>query len=773
MRFMTKALELNQILDEISKYAKSETIQNEIHNLEPITDYDVIMRQLDEVMDMTSVLQRAGSIPLIPDYDIHELLKYAGLDRVFSIQELLYIRLFLIMERDILKYYRESVRNKIPFRTLQHYFDDLHTHQSLLSYIQSKIDEDGVVLDDATPELLKIRRELSKLDKQLQDKLHRILTDQSAYLNEMVIVIRNNRYCIPVKDTFKNKIKGVVHDMSASKQTVYIEPEATRQITAEIEHLKVSEEKEIQKIIALLSEEVHECSESLKDNLDLFLSLDFNASKAQYAIRLNAVKPSVNQEGIISLVKAKHPLLDQQTAVPITLELNKDIKTLLITGPNTGGKTVALKTVGLLTLMMQCGILIPANEESNLSIFDQVFADIGDEQSILQSLSTFSSHLTKIISMIDEVKDNTLILLDELGSGTDPNEGVSLAIAILNAFKSYDVRMMVTTHYSELKSYAYEQSNMTTASVAFDKKTLKPLYYLQMGTTGSSHAFLIARRLGLKESVVKDAETVYQGRQTDLAKVMEKLNDEMLYFEKQKEKLSFEISEARREKKEYQQSREKLLKEQDAIIENIKFKEESKWNQLKDEARAIISELQSKSKLTNPEIAAIKFQLNQGSSQDDSHRLTDELSIGDEVFIIPYQQYGKIESIKNEEYRVIFGKFDMYFKKTDLRKDEKKKEPKKIVRQEKKSQEQIPEKKASFELDLRGYRFEEVKEAMDQAIDSALLTGIQSMRIIHGFGSGAVRKAVYDYIRSSTYIKSSRFGGEGEGLNGVTIITLK
>ena len=773
MRFMTKALELNQILNEISRYAKSETIQNEINNLEPITDYDVIMRQLDEVMDMTSVLQRAGSIPLIPDYDIHELLKYAGLERVFSIQELLYIRLFLAMERDILKYYREAIRNKIPFRTLQHYFDDMHNHQSLLSYIHSKIDEDGVVLDDATPELLKIRRELSKLDKQLQDKLHRILTDQSAYLNEMVIVIRNNRYCIPVKDTYKNKIKGVVHDMSASKQTVYIEPEATRQITAEIEHLKVSEEKEIQKIIALLSEEVHACSSTLKDNLDLFLSLDFNASKAQYAIGLNAVKPNVNQEGLISLVKAKHPLLDQKTAVPITLELNKDIKTLLITGPNTGGKTVALKTVGLLTLMMQCGILIPANEESNLSIFDQVFADIGDEQSILQSLSTFSSHLTKIISMINEVKDNTLVLLDELGSGTDPNEGVSLAIAILNVFKSYDVRMMVTTHYSELKSYAYEQQNMTTASVAFDKKTLKPLYYLQMGTTGSSHAFLIARRLGLKEEVVKDAETVYQGRQTDLAKVMEKLNDEMLYFERQKEKLVVELAEARREKKEFQQAREKLLKEQDAIIENIKFKEEAKWNQLKDEARLIINELQTKSKLTNPEIAAIKFQLNQGSKADDSYRLTDELAIGDEVFIIPYQQYGKIVSIKNDDYQVIFGKFDLHFKKTDLRKDEKKKEVKKLVKQEKRSSEQIPEKKASFELDLRGYRFEEVKEAMDQAVDSAILTGMQSMRIIHGFGSGAVRKAVYDYIRSSTYIKSSRFGGEGEGLNGVTIITLK
>jgi len=331
---------------------------------------------------------------------------------------------------------------------------------------------------------------------------------------------------------------------------------------------------------------------------------------------------------------------------------------------------------------------------------------------------------------------------------------------------------MVTTHYSELKSYAYEQPNMTTASVAFDKKTLKPLYYLQMGTTGSSHAFLIARRLGLKEEVVSDAETIYQGRQTDLAKVMEKLNDEMLYIEKQKERLAIEIDDSRKAKQEFQRSKEKLLTEQDKIIELVRKKEEKVFNEMKDEVREIIAELQKKNELSKPELAAIKFKLNQQRDKDKLVVFDDELKIGDSVFILPYQQYGAITEIKNDDYRVVFGKFDLVFKSFDLRKEENKK-PVKAVKRVKNIIGQTPVKTAKFELDLRGYRFDEVKDAMDQAVDSSLLSGLETMRIIHGFGSGAVRKAVYDYIRTSPYIKSHRFGGEGEGLNGVTIITLK
>jgi len=770
---MSKTLELNQILDKISLYAKTHTIKDEILNLEPQVNLESIQEELTLVSDMFLLQNRAGIIPLIDDFDIHQLLKYASLDRVYTIKDLLYIRLFLSMEKDVINYYKETIKNKISINSLIKYFDELNNHEHLLSYLNSKMDIDGLILDDATVELSKIRRELSRLDKHLIDKLHKIINDNQSLLNEHVIVLRNNRFCIPVKDTFKNRIKGVIHDYSSSMQTVYIEPESTRQITAEIESLKVMETKEIEKIVALMSEEVFKSEESLKTNLDIFLALDFIQSKARYAKEIDGQMPKINHEKRISLVHAKHPLLDFKTAIPINLELNDKIKALLITGPNTGGKTVALKTVGLLTLMTQCGILIPAHESSEIAIFDQVFADIGDEQSISQSLSTFSSHLTKIIMMIENIKDNTLVLLDELGSGTDPNEGVSLAIAILNEFKKYDIRMMVTTHYSELKSYAYEETNMSTASVAFDKKTLKPLYYLQMGTTGSSHAFLIAKRLGLKDEIVGDALTIFQGRQTDLAKIMEKLNDEMLYLEKQKEKLSQEITLVKKTKEEYNLAKEKLYKEQDEILEKVRVKEETKWNELKNEAKELIMLLQSKKELSNPELADLKFKLNKTNSLSETYRITDDIESGDEVFILPYQQYGIVKSIKNESYQVIFGKFDMQFKKSDLRKEAKKVDPKKVIKREKIETGSTPERKASFEIDLRGFRFDEVKDELDQAIDQALLSGLSSLRIIHGFGSGAVRKAVYDYIKSSSYIKTSRFGGEGEGLNGVTIITLK
>jgi DNA mismatch repair protein MutS2 len=768
-----KPLELHLILDKVSFYAKSKTIQDEIMQLEPLVDLEMIERQLTEVSDMLSLIERQGILPFVEDYDIHELIQYASLDRTFTLQELLYIRLFLLMERDLLNYRREADKNRISMGLMMDYFGNIHNHESLRLYIESKMDPDGQILDDATPELSRIRRDLRKYEKQIQDKLQKLLVDYSSYLNEFVIVIRNDRFCIPVKDTFKHKIKGIIHDVSASKQTVYIEPEATRQITAEIESLKIEETKEIERIIFLMSEEVHRAKDSLKDNLDLFLVLDFNQAKARYAKDIHGVKPLVNKEGRLALYKAKHPLLDQKTAVPIHVELNQDIKTLLITGPNTGGKTVALKTVGLLTLMTQAGLLIPASETSHVAIFDQVFADIGDEQSILQSLSTFSSHLTKIIQMIHNVSDNTLILLDELGSGTDPNEGVSLAMAILNRLTKHDIRMMVTTHYSELKTYAYEKPFMATASVAFDKLSLKPLYYLQMGTTGSSHAFLIARRLGLQEEVVENAEQIYQGRQTDLAKIMEKLNDEMVYLEHEKERVSQEFEDAKNEKLTYQKAKEKLLKEQDAIIEKIKEREEHKWQQLKEEVRDVLKELQDKKHLSNPEIAQIKYQLNQTVEHDDSLRIKDDLEVGDDVFIVSYQQYGKIKSIKEDDIRVVFGKFDLIFKKSDLRKETPIKSSQKMVRKAKAESSDVPVRKANLELDLRGFRYEEVKEALDQAIDSCMLSGLSSLRIIHGFGSGAVRKAVYEYIKYSPYITSHRYGGEGEGLNGVTIITLK
>ena len=776
MRFMTKQLELDKVLKAVAMHAKTDSVSVRIQNLIPSSKITDIEAALNDVESLRSFIVQIGQIPLIPDFDIHELLDYAKIDRNYSLVEILYIRLFLAMERDVNNYYKNAVSLKIDPKTIGPYFQSLSSHRSLLFEIDEKIDQEGVIKDDATPELFHIRKQLSKLDKSLQDKLAKLVSSYGSFLSDQVIVIRNGRFCIGVKESHKHNIKGVIHDVSASGQTIYIEPEQTRQVTAEIESLKVQETKEIERIIVVLSSEIQSSHVTLSANLSQFLELDFIQSKAIEAIKLHAILPHINNEGIIDLKLAKHPLLNQKEAVPISMQLDHHHKVLLITGPNTGGKTVALKTLGLLTMMTQCGMLIPASPHTHVAIFKKIFADIGDEQSISQSLSTFSSHLTKIINMTKEVSNQTLILLDEIGSGTDPNEGVSLAIAILNAFRKHDVRMMVTTHYSELKRYAYEQPDIQTASVAFDKETLKPLYHIHMGTTGSSHAFLIAKRLGLPDAIIEEANSLYKGRQTDLAKLMEQLNDEMVEVQQERMLLEDLKARAKAEETSYQKAKQALIDKQDTVLTQVKEKELAKWEKRKEELADILEEIKQKSMLTQPDYAHYKNILNQSHVEGETTHDDRELHMGDEVFILPYQQYGKIINIKDDVYVVSFGNFELSFKRSDLRKDNVKKpsKPKHVVSKKVDRQsEQANQRKASLELDLRGFRFEEVADELDQAIDRAMLSGFDSLRIIHGFGTGAVRKAVQDYIKKSPYITSSRFGGEGEGLNGVTIITLK
>jgi DNA mismatch repair protein MutS2 len=776
MSFMTKTLELHHILSQIALYAKTERVKTIIESLYPMTDLDEIELSLFKVLDMMNLISKIGNVPLIEDFDIAELIKYGKMNRNYTIHELLIWRLFLKMERDVIQYFKNAALQKIPLKSLEPLATEIKSHAFILSYMYEKMDDDGLILDQATSELYKIRKDKFRLDRQLQDKMQRLLNDYQNYLNEYVVVIRNDRFCLPVKDGFKSKIKGIIHDMSASKQTVYIEPEQARNITAQIETLNQLEKKEIDKILQAMSEKIHQEINSLALNLDVFITLDVLNAKALYALKINAYKPTINKIGTIKMIKARHPLIDQKEVVPIDLELNAENNTLLITGPNTGGKTVALKTMGLLTLMLQSGLLVPLSEQSELAIFDQVFADIGDEQSIMQSLSTFSSHMTKIVTMLDHIKDNTLVLLDELGSGTDPNEGVSLAIALLEAFRKHDLRMIVTTHYSELKSYAYEKDKISTASVAFDKKSLKPLYYLQKGTTGSSHAFLIAKRLGLNNEIIEHAKLLYQGRQTDLAKIMEKLNEETLNIQQQKEILNETIHKEKEVIRQYEEKTDAFLKERDQLLERIKTREEKKWNELKLEALKIIDDLKEKETLTKPEIANFKHDLRKGFEDDKETIEKDQIKVGDRVFILPYQQTGTVKQIKSDSYEVEFGKFELTFKAYDLKKE--KLIPNNTKTKNKKESISIktgstPQKSGQTSLDLRGFRYEEVHDALDLAIDRAMLSNISTISVIHGFGSGAVRKAVYQYLKSTPYVKSYRFGEEGEGLNGVTILTLK
>jgi len=774
MQFMTKTLEFNDILKRIAKHAHTESSKSMLLNLKPsvsITDVDHL---LNETNDMLSIIVRGSYFPFVDDFDIVQLFSYGEKQLSYSLYELLQIRLFLSMEKDIVRYVKYIKKLNINFGDIQPYIEKIKSHYHLFERLNEAMDVDGLIKDDATPMISQIRKDLAKFDRQLQDKLHKLLNTYSKYLSDNVIVIRNDRFCLCVKEAFKHKIKGITHDMSASGQTIYIEPEQTRQITANIENLKAKEKREIDQLLRDLSRFIQADELSLQTNLNTFVMLDYIQAKAMYAKSIDAIKPKINKEGYTSLVKAKHPLLDPHSAVPISLSIDQTYKILLITGPNTGGKTVALKTLGLLTLMTQTGILIPANETSEVAIFDQIFADIGDEQSIEQSLSTFSSHLTKIIDMLNHVKDHTLIILDEIGSGTDPNEGVSLAIAMLNAFRKYDVRMLVTTHYAELKHYAFEQSDMQTASVAFDQESLKPLYYIQMGMTGSSQAFHIAKKLGLNQIIIDDATHLYRNKQSDVAKMMEKLNQLMQENEKQKQVLEQQNNQLRKDIDQYEKLKHDLMDKQDEMIEKIKQKELKKWQNLQEEARAVIKSLENKQQLSKPESASYKHKLNQSVTKEQLEVFEDSLKVGDFVYIKSYQQYGTITAIKQNKYQVKFGNFELKFEVTDLVKNKAPNKKKQVTTKTRRVKiKETEQKQGAMRLDLRGFRYEDVYDAIDRAVDQAIYNGLHELTVIHGFGTGAVKNAVYAYIKQSSLIKSHRFGKEGEGLNGVTVITLK
>lgn len=775
MRSSLNILEFDKIKKQISKLTFSLSAQDKITQLNPSISYQVVDTMLNQTNEMLNIIVKYGSLPFLEHFDNTILTKDNTLERIYYIDELLYLRLYLVMEQEISNFYYNFDSND-KFIYLEDLFA-LNDHLRLTSNFNATFTDQGEIFDDATKELKSIRTTIKKLQFDLDNRINRLLKTYENYLTDPVIVTRNNRLCLPVKETFKNKVKGVVHDISQSKQTIFIEPEISLQISAEIEMNKILEEKEITKILTNLTLIVNDNFETLKENFSKLIELDYIHAKAKYSLSIDGIKPKINNEGMINLINAKHPLLDKTIAVPISLHLNNKENVLLITGPNTGGKTVTLKTIGLLTAMIQSGILIPVNEESTLAVFDNIFADIGDDQSIVNSLSTFSSHIVNIIRYLKNLTNNSLILLDELGSGTDPNEGVALAIAIIEEFVKKDVRLVVTSHYSELKTYAYETEGIITASVAFDKDTLKPLYYLQHGISGDSHARLIASRYGMSKEVINKANQIYQSKETDLAKIMSKLNEERVLFEEERRQMNVLKDRYIKDRNDLERTKERLLNEQVAKLEEIRTNEETKWNKKEKEINELIAVLELEQNLKQHQITDLKGKVSSKVKKDVIYDEEQVLKLKDKVYIKSYQQYGDIVEINKDKYRVVFGLFDLWFKNSDLKLVEDIKKPaNKVLAKSRKSSNSgntDVTREATLRLDLRGFRYEEVHEAIDKAFDNALLSNLSSLTIIHGFGTGAVREAVYSYLQKSSLVKSYRYGGEGEGLNGATIVTLK
>ncbi|MBR6071756.1 MAG: endonuclease MutS2 [Acholeplasmatales bacterium] len=766
-------LEFNKILSNLVLYAKGSYAKNQILENKLDYSYDEIKKRLEEVKAANEAIVKFGDLPYCVITNIKENIKRSSQGGILNPNELNDVVKLIDNVKDVINYQKELERLKANITPISIYFNKLSLPKTLKTNITLAISPLGDVLDNASRELFTIRRSIKSLENRLRAKLNELLDSKINMLSERLIVERNFRMCLPVKIEYKNSIDGIVHDISSSNTTCYIEPKEGFEISNQIELFKEKEKKEIESILKSLTLLVSSEAELLLDDIDNLTNLDVIYAKANMGIKHNYSIVNVNFEPKFNIKRCKHPLIDEEKCVPIDVNLGDKFNIIVITGPNTGGKTVTLKTIGLLHLMAYSGMMVPAKDDSNFGYFENILADIGDEQSIEQSLSTFSSHLTRIIKILDCLNDNTLVLLDELGSGTDPKEGSSLAIAIIDYLDKNNCKCVITTHYSELKTYAYNRRNIINASVEFNVDTLMPTYKLMLGVPGKSNAIEIAKRLGLKSEIIdrcKEEINNYNSESSELMgnleEEIEQLRNKEREFEINNKKLNDEIEALRKEKNDIRAKTNKIIKDsQDEAKEIIKKAQE--------DADKLIKEIKNMSNESYKEHELINLQTkakNLNVMEKDDEVFEDELHVGDFVFVKEYEKYGTICEIKKDKFYVNIGQFKMGFKKNELRLSAKPKEkPEKKTRLSGYN----PTSHVGLSLDLRGKRVEEVDYLMDQYLDQAVLGNLTQVSIIHGFGTGAVRKRVQEYLKNHPSVKSFRYGGEGEGLNGVTIVYLK
>lgn len=774
MQYDLEAIEFYDVLSILKKYAKTNYAKEIIDTLVPTSTYENVMRLNQETREAFQALVRLSDIPLGGLYEVKGSIERAAIGGILEPYELLNIVGLLDCVSNIIRYFKSLESNKIEIPSLKPYVETIITYPTLKSSITLAIDGDGNINDNASRELFTIRRSIISLQNRLRSKMNELLNSKSSMLTENFISFRNNRMCLPVKIEYKNTFKGIVHDVSSSNTTCYIEPEATIETANQIDSYIALEKKEIQTILKNLSLLVGSEAEGLRNDLEMLTTLDVIFAKALMAKDLEYQEVNITEGQQFHLKKAKHPLLDPKMVVPIEIELGKSHSTMIITGPNTGGKTVALKTVGLLHAMMMCGMMVPCDSSSTLGIFSEILVDIGDEQSIAQSLSTFSAHMKKMKEILHAATFQSLILLDELGSGTDPKEGSSLAIAMIDYLKRKGAKVLVTTHYSDLKGYAFQEADVLNASVEFNSNTLLPTYRLLIGVPGKSNAIDIASKLGIPEEIITASKGYMQGmNSTESSKLMENMEEEIMNLKAQEDALAHKIAVYDSLNQKLSLEKMNLTKQRDKILEASRIEAQKIIDSTTEEAKEILRELKEKTngEYKDHELATLKHQLKKlGAKEEDTELFDETLTPGDYVFIKSYEQYGTITKMKKDKFTVQMGQFSMDFDKRDLVKATKPKDkPQKKTRMSGYN----PASHVSLSLDLRGKRYDEVKDLMDTYIDQAILGNLESVSIIHGFGTGAIRKAVWEYLKNCSYVKSYRYGQEGEGLNGVTVVKLK
>lgn len=772
-----QTLEFDKILNIFKNYPKTKDGISLISNLERIKDIKSLNLFLDTTSEALNLVSKFGSIHFEYLDNVSNIINRLRLEAFLSLEEFLELRNFIYNIKSVCDYKNNLYNNHISINFLNNYFDNIKEVNGLLNDINMIINEVGEVYDKASLALNDIRKKIKLQESALRNKISDLLASRAKMLSDNLIVTRDNVMCLPVKVEYKNTFKGVYHGESGSKTTIYIEPIETVEIKNKIYELKDQEIEEINRIMMNLSVKAWKYHEELKLNYDTMIQLDYIYAHARFGLDYDCYKPKISQNYQLNLIKAYHPLIEREKCVPIDVKLGEDYDCIIITGPNTGGKTVSLKTVGLLSLMLSYGFLVPCSKESQIPLYSNIFAEIDNNQSIENSLSTFSAHIKSVIEIIDHITPNSLLLFDELGSGTDPKEGSNLAISIIDYLLNKDVKMIVTTHYSDLKVYAYNNPRIINASVLFDDKTLTPLYKLVTGVSGSSNALNISKRLGLKDEIIEKANEIALAEVTDSASLLKTL-------EEKNDLLSKKLLESEDLIDEYQNKLNDLNKRENDLVKrylnferDAKEKAEKIINKAKEEAINMldeIKELQNNVEIKEHMIADMKHKLNKG--KDEEETLIDyDLKVGDMVLIKSYNSVGTISLIKKDNYFVKMGNITISVKKNDLVPHfEVKQEKVKKLPKEMKNQGGIDEIKSfKLELDLRGFRYEEVKPALEKFIDQAYLAHVNQVYVIHGYGTGAVRKACYEYFKRCPYIKEVRFGGEHEGMNGVSVLTLK
>lgn len=779
-----RVLEYEKLRQQLAAHAASSLGKERALNMQPDYTYDRILSNLNVTREATEVVRLRDRLPLGGLTDVRSEVKRAAIGSVLSTSELLAVAAVMYSGRQVKNFFEKLHEDNEDLRIprLDEYAERLTKLIEVEQSIRHAIDDQGTVQDSASDRLRGLRTQLRSFEGSVRSRIDNILRNNAKMLSDAIVTIRNDRYVVPVKMEYRQAFGGIVHDQSASGQTLFIEPQAIVSINNEIQEVRLKERAEIDRILSELSNLVGGVADSVVTNLDVLATLDFVFAKVAYGHQLKATEPKLNDEREIKLKQARHPFIPQDEVVPITVELGEAFTSLVITGPNTGGKTVTLKTLGLLQLMVQSGLYVPAEFGTELSVFDAIYADIGDEQSIEQSLSTFSSHMTNIVSMLDKIDFMSLVLFDELGAGTDPQEGAALAIAILDEVKRRGARVAATTHYSELKAYAYNREGVMNASMEFDIESLSPTYRLLIGVPGRSNAFEISRRLGLSEQVIDKARS-HVG--TD-AESVESMINELEAAKQRAEQLEKELIVKRHDLEEEQAAFEAKLtdfeRERDTMYGEAEARAEKAVEQAKRQANEVIDrlkKLRAEGIVKEHEIIAAKKQLEaakptlqekkiQKVKQKAQQKRT--FSKGEEVKVTTFNQKGYIvKQLSDNEYNVQVGIMKVNVKADDLQKIG----PSKEQSLQSKGSSLKRQSSTKSELDLRGVRVEEGLSRLDKYIDEALVSGYDNVRIIHGLGTGAMRQATQEYLKGHRHVKSQRPGGMGEGGLGVTVVELK